>query len=280
MKGDKIQSINWHITGRCNYKCKFCYVQKLNAEVRDLKIVHDILHKLRYTKTDQLDIQKINFVGGEPFLHPHFYELLAIAHEMGFVTSIVTNGSFINGSNIGILADYVDWVGISVDSTDNQVEADLGRGQGEHVTHALEVADLIHEYGLKLKVNTTVTKLTCGEDMHEFIEFMDPNRWKIFQMLHIEGQNDSCVNELSVTDQEFADFKKRHQDVKLKNNVKPTFESNDDMIGSYLILDPSGKVLSNRDGKYTPFDLDDFLLNPAVVIDSRKYVERDGVYAW
>jgi hypothetical protein len=52
------------------------------------------------------------------------------------------------------------------------------------------------------------------------------------------------------------------------------------MIGSYLILDPAGKVLSNGDGKYTPFELDQFLLNPAVVINSRKYVGREGVYAW
>ena len=116
--------------------------------------------------------------------------------------------------------------------------------------------------------------------MHKLIEQMDPHRWKIFQMLHIEGQNDSCIDELSITDQQFADFRQRHQDVRLQNDVTPTFESNEDMLGSYLILDPSGKVLSNSDGKYTPFDLDDFLMNPAVAVDSKKYVERDGVYAW
>lgn len=280
MTEEKIQSINWHITGRCNYSCKFCYVQNLNAETRDLKIAHDILDKLHSTKNDQLDIQKINFVGGEPFLHPNFDEILSIVHDMGFVTSIVTNGSFINKSNIAKIAENTEWIGISVDSIDNQVEAELGRGQGEHVTHALEVADMVHEYGLKLKVNTTVTRLTYRENMHQLIEHMDPHRWKIFQMLHIKGQNDSCINDLSITDQQFESFRIHHQDVRLQNNKKPTFESNDDMIGSYLILDPAGKVLSNSDGKYTPFELDEFLLNPALVVDSKKYVERDGVYAW
>lgn len=280
MTGNKIQSVNWHITGKCNYNCKFCYVKNLNDEIRDLEVAHNILHKLRYTKTDQLDIQKINFVGGEPFLHPHFYELLAMAHDMGFVTSIVTNGSFIDRSNIANIAEYTNWIGISVDSIDNQVEANLGRGRGNHVTHSREVAEMVHDYGLKLKVNTTVTKSTYREDMHELIEHMNPHRWKIFQMLHIEGQNDSCITDLSITDQQFADFRKRHQDIRLQNNVMPTFESNDDMIGSYLILDPEGEVLSNSDGKYTSYDLDEFLLNPAVVVDSRKYVERDGVYDW
>lgn len=280
MTTEKIQSVNWHITGRCNYTCKFCYVQNLNAEIRDLKIAHDILHKLHTTKNDQLDIHKINFVGGEPFLHPHFDEILTMAHEMGFVTSIVTNGSFINKSNIENIADLTDWIGISVDSISDQVEADLGRGRGEHVTHALEVADLVHEYGMKLKVNSTVTRLTYMEDMHQLIETMNPHRWKVFQMLHIKGQNDSCISDLSINDQQFEYFKMNHQNVHLQNNVKPTFESNDDMIGSYLILDPSGKVLSNNDGKYTPFELDEFLLDPSVVVDSEKYVKRDGVYAW
>lgn len=280
MTGNKIQSVNWHITGKCNYNCKFCYVQNLNAEIKDLEVAHQILYKLRYTKTDQLDIQKINFVGGEPFLHPNFYELLSMAHDMGFVTSIVTNGSFINKKSIDKISSYTDWIGISVDSIDNQVEAELGRGRGNHVTHSLEAADLVHDEGIKLKVNTTVTRPTYKEDMHNMIEAMDPHRWKIFQMLHIEGQNDSCVNDLAITDEQFEYFRIQHQDVRLRNNMKPTFESNDDMIGSYLILDPAGKVLSNSDGKYTSFELDEFLLNPAVVVNSKKYVKRGGIFAW
>jgi radical S-adenosyl methionine domain-containing protein 2 len=280
MTEEKIQSINWHITGRCNYSCKFCYVQNLNVEIRDLKVAHEILDKLYTTKNDQLDIQKINFVGGEPFLHPHFDEILATAHDMGFVTSIVTNGSFINEDNIEKISNLSDWIGISVDSASNQVEADLGRGRGEHVTHALEVADMVHDYGMKLKVNSTVTRLTYNEDMHQLIEAMDPHRWKVFQMLHIRGQNDSCVNDLSISDQQFEYFRKNHQDVRLQNNLKPTFESSDDMIGSYLILDPSGKVLSNNGGKYTPFELDEFLLDSSIVVDSNKYIGREAVYAW
>ena len=140
-----IQSVNWHITGRCNYNCKFCYVKNLSAEINDLDTTHDILYKLKSTKTDYLDIQKLNFVGGEPFLHPYFYDMLAMAHDMGFVISIVTNGSFISRSNMPKIAEYADWIGISVDSIDNQVEAELGRGRGKHVTHALEVADMVHD---------------------------------------------------------------------------------------------------------------------------------------
>lgn len=280
MTDNKIQSVNWHVTGKCNYNCKFCYVQNLSSEIKDLERIHDILHKLQSTKTDHLDIQKINFVGGEPFLHPYFYEMLKMADDMGFITSIVTNGSFINKDTMPKIAEHTDWIGISVDCVSDKIETTLGRGRGEHVAHSINVAELVHEYGLKLKLNTTVTSLTTNEDWHELVNQMDPHRWKVFQMLHIKGQNDSCINELSITDKQFESFRQRHQDIRLRNNVNPTFESNDDMISSYLIIDPSGQVLSNKGGEYTPFELDDVLKNPALVLDSKKYIHREGVYVW
>ncbi|WP_255335015.1 viperin family antiviral radical SAM protein [Methanosarcina sp. KYL-1] len=281
MIGDKrIRSVNWHITTKCNYKCRFCYVQKLDREILDMKEACSVLSKLKAFRTDVIDIEKINFVGGEPFLHPLFYELLQAAHEMGFVVSIVTNGSMINEKNIHRIAKYVDWVGVSVDSVSNLKEARLGRGMGHHVSHAVEVADLVHEYGIKLKVNTTVTKPTCKENMEPLIQRLKPHRWKVFQMLHIEGQNDGCVRELAVTDSEFQNFTKRHEHISLIGGEKPVFESNEDMIGSYFILSPSGKVISNEGGSYGTFEFEEFLEKQTSVINIEKYVNRGGLYEW
>jgi len=219
-------------------------------------------------------------VGGEPFLHPLFYELLKMAHALGFTTSIVTNGSFINDQNIAEIENYTDWIGISVDSISNMKEAELGRGRGKHVSHAIEVSDLVHEHGINLKVNTTVTKLTYRENMHQLIHRMNPNRWKAFQMLHIKGQNDNCVKELAITDDEFNDFVNRHKNIRLIGGAKPVFESNEDMKDSYLILSPSGKVIINSSGSYHSIEFNDFLNNPESVVDIGKYLERDGLYDW
>lgn len=280
MKDRTIRSVNWHITAKCNYKCKFCYVQRLDNEIVNIIEAFSILKKLMDAKTEVINIEKINFVGGEPFLHPLFYELLKMAHDIGFTTSIVTNGSFINDRNIADIGKYTDWIGISVDSISNLKEAELGRGRGKHVSHAIEVSDLVHEHGIKLKVNTTVTKLTYRENMHQLIHRMNPNRWKAFQMLHIKGQNDNCVKELAITDKEFNDFVNRHEHIRLIGGAKPVFESNEDMKGSYLILSPSGKVISNSSGSYQTFEFDDFLNNPENVVDIGKYLERDGLYDW
>ena len=280
MNDEILKSINWHITTKCNYKCDFCYVQKLDTEIVDRKEAFSVLKTLRDTKTGVIDIEKINFVGGEPFLHPLFYDLLKKAHELGFTTSIVTNGSLINMQNIGKIAKYTDWIGLSVDSISNEIEAELGRGKGNHVSNAIEVSDLVHEFGMKLKLNTTVTRLTYQENMHKLIHRMNPHRWKAFQMLHIKGQNDDCMEKLGITDEQFKDFIGRHEHIRLRGGVKPVFESNDDMEGSYLMLSPSGKIISNSDGSYQTFKFDDFLSNPKSVVDVSKYLGREAVYDW
>ncbi|MDL2260930.1 viperin family antiviral radical SAM protein [Methanimicrococcus sp. OttesenSCG-928-J09] len=273
----KIQSINWHITDRCNYGCKFCYVQNLCNKITDIKKCESILSRFQETKTDLIDIRKINFVGGEPLLHPHIMEFVKMSHDMGFVTSIVTNGSLLNEKNIGSFAPYLDWIGLSVDSASNEIESLLGRGNGNHVTHSKIVAQLVHDYDIKLKINTTVTKVNYEEKVHALISELGPHRWKIFQMLHIKGQNDLCLQNLSITDEEFAYFKNQHEDVILRNNVKPTFEFCNDMKNSYIILDPVGNVLSNRTGEYVSYTLDDLFENTEKIIDIQKYISRGAI---
>jgi len=148
-----IISANWHITSNWNYRCRFCYTQRLAKAIQDLPQSIAILEKIK-----AIGQEKINFVGGEPMTHPLIFDLVRCAKNMGFTVCITTNGYFLNKSNIEWLASYVDWIGISVDSISNQVEKELGRGFGNHVSHAMEVANLIHDVGIRLKINTTITK--------------------------------------------------------------------------------------------------------------------------
>jgi wyosine [tRNA(Phe)-imidazoG37] synthetase (radical SAM superfamily) len=110
-----------------------------------------------------LGIEKINIAGGEPLLYKKLNTLLEMAKRMGFTVGIVTNASLLNEKNIQEMAKYVDWVGISIDSADERIEQEIGRGYGKHVEHARDVSKLVHKYGMKLKINTTVIKLNYSE---------------------------------------------------------------------------------------------------------------------
>ena len=272
----RIESANWHLTDRCNYSCTFCFVKNLPGEEVDLELGRNIIGTL-----DRAGISKVNFVGGEPFLHPHVSDFAACAKGRGMTTSVVTNGSLLNRDRVLELQKHFDWVGVSIDSTSEDTEAALGRGRGQHVEHAKLVCGAIRAAGIRLKVNTVVTKLNFREDMRSLISELKPHRWKVFQMLPIAGQNDSCFPSLATSKQEFREFEETNRELALESGQHPVFESGEDMVDCYLMLGPDGRIFQNVGHQYSylPFDA---ALSAGLsgVVDVGAYVNRGGGYDW
>lgn len=271
-----IKSVNWHITNRCNYACRFCFAQNLGKHEVSFEEGKTLLKKL-----SDSGIEKINFAGGEPLLHPRLPDYCKEAKDLGMTVSVTTNGSRLDQEMVSRLSGCVDWLAISVDSCLDTVEAAMGRGRGEHVTNALNAAVLVHEAGIHLKVNTTVTSLTWQENMRPLIQMMRPDRWKVMQMLVIDGENDTSSIGLDVTSAQFREFSERHRSICLGPGVSPVFETGDDMEGSYFMITPDGRVKSDEGRKVTLYDLD-VILEQGVdtLVDFDKYQDRGGIYDW
>jgi len=237
--------------------------------------------KILLKKLSDSGIEKINFAGGEPLLHPRLPDYCKEAKNLGMTVSITTNGSHLDQNMVSQLSGSVDWIAISVDSCLDTVEAAMGRGRGEHVTNALNAAVLVHEAGIHLKMNTTVTSLTWQENMHPLIQMMKPDRWKVMQMLVINGENDTSSIGLGVSSAQFREFVERHRSLCLGPDVYPVFESVDDMEDSYFMITPNGRVMSNAGRKITLYELDDILKQGVdKLVDSDKYLDRGGIYDW
>lgn len=271
-----IKSVNWHINSKCNYRCKFCYMKNLDLGFTEILKAKDILEKLT-----SLGMEKVNFVGGEPLLYPLINDIIRVAKEMGFIVCITTNGSLLNEKSIKCIAPYVDWIGISIDSINECIEKELGRGFGNHIKHAVAISDIIHEHGIHLKINSTVTKLSYMEDMRLLIARLNPYRWKSFQILHIRGQNDEYFPRLSITGKEFEQFISRNQDIVLNGGAQPVFESCDDMVDSYFMISPSGNVILNTGGVYKEYQLENVKRGELEnILNAEKYLARRGRYNW
>lgn len=90
------------VTRNCNQKCVFCF-----RGCGPTKIYRDLLIEnwlLILQKCKNLGIRKLNFSGGESFLHRDFVSLVRRAKECGFTIVINTNGRF----NIQPLIEWVD----------------------------------------------------------------------------------------------------------------------------------------------------------------------------
>ncbi len=268
-------AVNFHIFKPCNLRCRFCF-----ATFRDVRGYLPIADAFRLmAMLRDAGCAKLTFAGGEPTLHPHFGELLAEARRLGFVTCVVTNGARLAPVLERQAAD-LDWVGFSVDSANEQVQARLGRGHGEHVRKTLALAEQAHARGLAVKLNTVVTRLTWQEDQSELVERLRPARWKVFQVLYVEGQNDGSVDDLLVNDRQFRAFVERH----LRRGLSPIVEDNAAMTDSYAMIDPLGRFYGDSGGKHresAPI-LEVGLEKALAQVGFRpeKLIARGGVYGW
>lgn len=104
----------FEITRKCNLPCHHCYVEAGPARPNELSTeeVFSVLEQLR-----DAGVFALVLVGGEPMARPDFIPILHRAHELGFVISIATNGTYITQEIIDQLPREECIVSVSVDGT-------------------------------------------------------------------------------------------------------------------------------------------------------------------
>lgn len=276
LKSSKMfETASFHIVKPCNMKCKFCY-----ATFEDMHV--KMLPKMdAFTVIDKLadaGLRKITFAGGEPFLYPFLDECIKFSHNIGLTTSIITNGSLLSEKWLTKIRPYLDWVGISIDSLNPETNKLIGRESNSAVDYP-SLIETLCALDYKLKINTVVNAYNWKEDMSHFIGWAKPNRWKVFQALRIEGQNDKQFHEIKVTSDQYLDFISRHQEFSC---MVP--ESNELMTGSYLLIDPQGRLFENSAGKHTyssPLQDNDIeKCLSEINLDREMFIKRGGIYKW
>jgi radical S-adenosyl methionine domain-containing protein 2 len=241
-----VTSVNYFISRDCNYSCKFCFHTASNNDKLGLGRA-----QLGLMMLQQAGTKKINFAGGEPFLHPELLGSLCqfAVEECHMAVSIISNGSLIRPQWMERFGRYVDILGVSIDSFDPATNAAIGRGDGresknQHIERALNVRDLCARHDILFKMNTVVCSLNHREDMNEYVTSLDPYRWKAFQILVLEGENAGGVGDLrdarplQVSREKFDAFCDRHE---RQSALIP--EPNDVMQNSYLLLDEQLRFL-------------------------------------
>jgi len=283
-----IPSVNFHLWEPCNMRCKFCF-----ATFQDVK--KTILPKGHLSKSKAIALvrkmaefgfEKITFAGGEPTLCPWLIDLIKTAKDLGMTTMIVTNGSKLDLGKLEIFKSNLDWIALSIDSIKADTNVNIGRAivgkRAIDLENYKEIIKRIKSLGFGLKINTVVNGFNSNEDMTEFIKFALPKRWKILQVLTVEGQNDKKIKRLMVSSKEFQGFVNRHS--RLSNITTIIPEANTDMRGSYAMVDPAGRFFDNTNGGHSYSEpILEVGIETAygqVKIDEFKFTQRGGEYNW
>lgn len=277
-----IPAINYHLWEKCNSNCKFCFGQFTNCK------------KTRLTKEESINIvykivnygfEKITFSGGEPTLCPWLPELLKIAKTSGMVTCVVTNGSLINYDWLISYGKYIDWIALSIDSINSNINYKSGRSNvnnTQNEDYYLNIINLIKNAGIKLKINTVVSSYNLNDTLKPFILKTKPNRWKIFQALTIENENKNYSGDFSISYTDFLAYKNANQ---IPDYISIMIsETNYQMKTSYLMISPNGRFFDNYMGihNFSKPILDVGINNALsdIIISPKKFINRGGLYDW
>lgn len=244
--------INWHITEACNYKCAYCFAKwegNTKEVLHSISKIEAVLTQIEHTRhllnsqSNKIlfDNLRLNLVGGETFLYEkQLRNIVSLSKKYSFKLSAITNGSLFNSANIAFIAQNFSSIGISVDSLDKDTNLMIGRSSKKNVFDYQEILIAIQKMReinpyLEFKINTVVNKLNFSENLSDFIQQAQPQKWKVFKLLPIYSDN------LKIQDHEFYNFIQTHAHLSKIMSA----ENNDDMTESYLMIDPLGRFFQN-----------------------------------
>ena len=90
------ESVLWTITGRCNFRCRFCCVNTPDAAMDE--ITHEEAIRI-IDRMAKCGVRSLKISGGEPFVREDFWSLVDYALEKGMkIDKIYTNGWLLTDS--------------------------------------------------------------------------------------------------------------------------------------------------------------------------------------
>jgi pyruvate formate lyase activating enzyme len=166
----KVNVINYS----CNFNCPWClYRAKPKPEkLKFLKVneIKDILAKI--------DIEGVNFLGGEITTYPHLEELTYFTHEeLGIYTKVGHTNGYISPP------DYIDEIGMSIKCFSNELHK---KHTGKSNKPILDNFKETYEKGVYIKASTVyIPGLVDNEEIEKIVKFISDIDSKID--FHITG---------------------------------------------------------------------------------------------
>lgn len=156
--------LQFHITGRCNLRCKHCYRVEGDAEPLSYKDVIAVIEQYKELRQNYNKLHRIkkrghiNLTGGEPFIRKDIKEILSYMGENRkyFSYGILSNGSFLDDELIALLKKTnVAFVQLSLDGK-KEMHDEL-RAPGDY-DRVLSTAERLEKSGIKTYISFTANQ--------------------------------------------------------------------------------------------------------------------------
>jgi len=191
----EFKTINWAITGRCNYNCKHCFAAK---DLNPLAAHPTAEQCLSFVEElERCGIRHVWLTGGEPLLRDDFLQLAQALSDAGIrIEDLGTNGSLITPALLDVLEAMGQHPQFNV-SFDGLGHHDWMRGVPGAEQRTLDAIACLKQRGYRVKVQyclwdanlDTLRDTTClldrmGVDHLRIIRVVEAPRWKHIGAAH------------------------------------------------------------------------------------------------
>lgn len=150
----------WNLIRRCNLKCRHCYSISGDVDFPGELSTAEIFSVMDDLKAFRVPVLILS--GGEPLLRSDIFDISRRAKALGFYVGLSSNGSLIDKSNIGRIADMgYDYLGISIDGIGET--HDRFRGKVGCFAASMRGIRLAQGHGIKVGLRFTQTRDNAGE---------------------------------------------------------------------------------------------------------------------
>jgi radical SAM protein with 4Fe4S-binding SPASM domain len=155
-------------TRKCNLNCKQCYASSdaFFAESRRTVEQTEIIMKKFY----EAGVMEWQFTGGEPTVHPDFFEAVKIAKGLGMFVSLNTNGCWAGEKARKIFDSGIDNMIISLEGREEINDKRRTKGVYKQVMKTLDMISAFNRENKERKISV-VLNMTVGKDNVSDIEF-------------------------------------------------------------------------------------------------------------
>ncbi len=182
----------WNITRRCNLKCIHCYSDSDAREYPGeltLDQCKDVIDDLA-----DYGVPALLLSGGEPLIHPHFYEIAGYARKKGLRLTLSTNGTLI-GPNAACWIKQLEfsYVGISLDGIGET--HDRFRGKSGAFERAIGAFRNCKSVGQKVGLRLTLSRqnITDLDAILDLVEREDIERVCFYHLVY-SGRGSTMVD--------------------------------------------------------------------------------------
>ena len=238
------KEVCWNITTQCNQNCGYCH-RFLDIPDLDYKENEQILKKL--IKDGVTDI---TWTGGEALMYKDLIKLLRISKENNINNKLITNGLILAKSKQSReICQYLDRITLSIDSIDNNVNEELGRGTN-HYENIKNVLDFLEGQVVQTTVNTVVSSKNIEylEDLGAFLKNYNLVEWRIFKFMPLRETAIENKVDFEITDEQFDNVKAKILESRDDFN-RIEFRQEKDMESKYVLIIANGDIIQTENGK-------------------------------